>query len=124
MSRSKALGKGSEANHSPRNGPLRASADICDSLAWWEQCCSCLTGKVRSGCRGLLGERHVVSEAFELFDEASGLAFGVAVGEVVAAEVAVGLAGGEHVPDRDQDRVLDGPERALVPAARLEPPVL
>ena len=50
--------------------------------------------------RGLLGERDVVSEAFELGDEAFGLAFGVAVGEVVAAEVAVGLAGAEHVPDR------------------------
>src|SRR5215204_7681894 len=80
--------------------------------------------KVRSGCRGLLGERDVVSEAFELGDEASGLAFGVAVGEVVAAEVAVGLAGGEHVPDRADHRVLDGPEGAFVPAARLEPPVL
>jgi hypothetical protein len=59
-----------------------------------------LAGKVRSGCRGLLGERDVVSEAFELFDEAFGLAFGVAVDEVVGAEVAVGLAGGQHVPDR------------------------
>ena len=58
-----------------------------------------LAGKVRSGCRGLL-ERDVVSEAFELFDEALGLAFGVAVGEVVGSEVAVGLAGAEHVPDR------------------------
>jgi len=33
----------------------------------------------------------VVAEAFELGDEASGLACGVAVGEVVGAEVAVGL---------------------------------
>src|SRR3954464_7518475 len=87
-------------------------------------CSLCLTGKVRSGCRGLLGERDVVSEAFELGDEASGLAFGVAVDEVVAAEVAVGLAGGEHVPDRTDHRVFDCAERALVPAARLEPPVL
>jgi hypothetical protein len=50
--------------------------------------------------RGPLGQRDVVSEALELFDEALGLAFGVAAGEVVGAEVAVGLAGGEHVPDR------------------------
>jgi hypothetical protein len=64
------------------------------------ECCTCLAGKVRSGCRGLLGERDVVSEAFELFDEPFGLAFGVAVGEVVGAEVAVGLAGAEHLPDR------------------------
>src|SRR3954447_16497874 len=63
-------------------------------------------------------------EAFELGDEPSGLAFGVTVGEVVAAEVAVGLAGGEHVPDRAEHRVLDRAEGALVPAARLEPPVL
>jgi hypothetical protein len=41
-----------------------------------------------------------VSEAFELFDEALGLAFGIAVDEGVGAEVAVGLAGAEHVPDR------------------------
>src|SRR5918997_4345468 len=32
MSRSKAFGNGSETNQSPRNGPLRAAADICDSL--------------------------------------------------------------------------------------------
>jgi hypothetical protein len=32
MSRSKAFGNGSETNQSPRNGPLRAAADICDSF--------------------------------------------------------------------------------------------
>src|SRR4051812_15649262 len=58
-----------------------------------------LTGKVRSGCHHRLRERDGVPEAFELFDEPLGLAFGVALGEVVAAEVAVGLAGGQHVPD-------------------------
>src|SRR3954447_9450281 len=63
-------------------------------------------------------------EAFELGDEPSGLAFGVTVGEVVAAEVAVGLAGREHVPDRAEHRVLDRAEGAFVAAARLEPPVL
>src|SRR5919198_3815059 len=104
----------SHGDGSPARSACRASA-----------CCSpCLTGKVRSGCRGPLCERDVVSEAFELFDQAPGLAFGVAVGEVVAAEVAVGLAGGEHVPDRADHRVLDGAERALVPAPRLEPSVL
>jgi hypothetical protein len=40
--------------------------------------------KVRSGCCGLL-KGDVVSEACELFDEAAGLAFGVAGGVVVAA---------------------------------------
>ena len=68
-------------------------------------------------------ERDGVAEAFELGDEASGQAFGVAAGEVVGAEVSVGLAGGEHVPDRADPGVLDGAECALVPAARLQAPV-
>ena len=44
--------------------------------------------------------------------------------EVVAAEIAVGLAGGEHVPVGDEHRVLDGAERAAVPEAGFEPLVL
>jgi hypothetical protein len=54
--------------------------------------------------------------ALELGDEASGLALGVAAGVVVAAaaEVFVKLAGGEHVPDGAEDRVLDSTERAGV----------
>ena len=63
----------------------------------------CLMGKVRSGCRGPLCERDVVSEAFELFDEPLGLPLRIALREVVGAEVAVGLAGGEHVPDRGEE---------------------
>jgi hypothetical protein len=66
----------------------------------------------------------VVSEAFELGDEASGLSFGIAAGEVVAAEVAVKLPGAEHVPDRGEEGVLDGAQRAFVAAARLESAVL
>ena len=54
-----------------------------------------------------------MTELFELSDEAFGGAFGVA-GEVVGAGVAVGLAGGEHVPVGDQHRVFDGAERAAV----------
>jgi hypothetical protein len=38
-----------------------------------------------------------VAQALELRDEAFGLAFGVAAGVVVAAEVVVDLAGSEHV---------------------------
>jgi hypothetical protein len=53
-------------------------------------------------------EGDLVSEGLELGDEAFGGAFGVAAGEVVVAEVAVGLAGAEHVPVGDQDRVFDG----------------
>jgi hypothetical protein len=55
-----------------------------------------------------------VSEALELGDEASGLALGVTAGVVVAAEVGVELAGGEHVPDGADDRVLDGSDGAAV----------
>jgi hypothetical protein len=59
-------------------------------------------------------ERDVVSEGFE---SGLGVAFGVAALEVVAAEVAVGLAGVEHVPVGDQDRVLDGTEGAALGCA-------
>lgn len=49
----------------------------------------------------------MVSERFESGDEPFGDAFGVAALEVVTAEVAVELAGCQHVPAGDQDRVLD-----------------
>ena len=47
---------------------------------------------------------HVVAEGFESGDEACGGACGVAARVVVAAEVVVGLAGGEHVPVGDLTR--------------------
>src|SRR5215213_9395094 len=62
-------------------------------------------------------QRDVVAEGLELGDEAFGVAFGVAALEVVAAEVVVGLAGGEHVPVGDQHRVLDGAEGAATPSS-------
>src|SRR3954453_13263385 len=65
-----------------------------------------------------------VSEGFELGGEALGVAFGVAALEEVAAEVVVGLAGGELVPVGDQHRVFDGAERAAVAEAWLEALVL
>ena len=46
-------------------------------------------------------------EAFELGDEASGGAGGVAAGVVVAAGVEVGFAGLQDVPDGDEQRVSD-----------------
>jgi hypothetical protein len=49
-------------------------------------------------------------------DGPAGGAFGVALGEVGTAEFLVGDVVGEHVADRDDDRVLDGdqrPERIL-----------
>jgi hypothetical protein len=55
-----------------------------------------------------------VSEPFELGDEPSGLAFGVAASEVLAAEVVVELARAQHVPDRAEHRVFDGAERTAV----------
>jgi hypothetical protein len=65
-----------------------------------------------------------VSETFELSDEASCLFVGVEAGEVLAAGVAVELAAGEHVPAGDDDRVSDGADRFLVPAASLQASVL
>jgi hypothetical protein len=53
-------------------------------------------------------ERDVVSERFELSDEALGEAVGVLAGEVVATEVAVELACLEHVPGGGEDGVADG----------------
>ena len=69
-------------------------------------------------------ERDVVAEGFELGDESFGGAFGVAALEVVASEVVVGLAGGEHVPVGDEHRVFDGAERAAVAEARFQSSVL
>src|SRR4051812_38732682 len=69
-------------------------------------------------------ESDVLSEAFELGEEASDLAFGVASLVVIAAEVAVGLAGAEHVPVGDEDRVLDGAQGAAVPDPRPQALVL
>ena len=66
----------------------------------------------------------MVPERFEFRDEAFGRAGGVAALEVVAAEVVVELAGGEHVPVGGQHRVFDGAEGAAVSEARLEALVL
>src|SRR6266498_4204119 len=73
-----------------------------------------------SGCL----EGDVLSEAFELLDEPSDLPLGSAALVVVAAEVVVDLAGGEHLPVGDEDRVFDGAERAAVADPRAEPLVL
>ena len=79
-------------------------------------------GNERSGSGGLEGD--CVSEAFELGDQAAGGAFGVAAAEVVAAGVAVELAGLQHVPAACEDRVFDGADRAAVAAAGAQPLVL
>ena len=65
-----------------------------------------------------------MAEGLEAGDEAFGEALGVAALVVVAAEFAVGLAGGEHVPVGDEHRVLHGAERAAVPKAWFEALVL
>lgn len=60
----------------------------------------------RSGCRW--GDGDVEAQGFEMGNESS--LSGVAVAspiEVVAAEVGVGLAGGQQVPGNDQDAVPD-----------------
>ncbi len=66
-----------------------------------------LKRKSRSGRHPLFLEGDGVAEAFELGDEASGGAGGVAAGVVVAAGIGVGLAGLQHVPDGDEQRVGD-----------------
>src|SRR5271163_198988 len=74
-----------------------------------------------------IGERlegDAVAEGLELFDRAGlGLGWDVS-GEVVGAGVAVEGAVGEHVPPRDQHRVLNGDERFHRPAAVGDAPVL
>ncbi len=56
-----------------------------------------------------------MTEPLELGDETLGGAGGVAATVVVGAEVVVELAGGEHVPDGDEHRVLDRADRLAVP---------
>jgi hypothetical protein len=64
--------------------------------------------KSRSGGELLGLERDVVSERFELSDQAPGGPVWVLAAEVVAAGVVVELAVGEHVPGGCEDRVPDG----------------
>ena len=63
-------------------------------------------------------------ELLEVGDEPSGLAFGVALGEVVAARILVDLAGGEDVPGRDEHRVRQRGDRPSVSATGAEPLIL
>src|SRR3954465_9341056 len=76
-------------------------------------------GNAGWGLCGCVLQGDGVAEGFELGDEAAGVAFGITALVVVAAEVVVGLAVCEHVPVGDQDRVLDGAERAAVTEARV-----
>ena len=66
-----------------------------------------LKAKSPSGGKLPRFERDAVPERFELSNEASCGAVGVLAGEVVAAKVAVQLAGLEHVPGGGEDRVAD-----------------
>ena len=58
-------------------------------------------------CWGCFSDGDVVAEGFELADGAGPGLGRVAPGEVVGAEVAVELAGGEHVPGRDEYGVFE-----------------
>jgi hypothetical protein len=73
-----------------------------------------LMGNTPRGASGGCFQGDVASEAFELGYEAFDLSFGVAALVVVAAEVAVGFAVGEHMPVGDEHRVLHGAEGAAV----------
>ncbi|MGH2781662.1 MAG: hypothetical protein ACRDLA_09700, partial [Thermoleophilaceae bacterium] len=94
-----ALGRGKQllAGAPPVGGHERVAAH--------DQALARVVGALQLGEVELVEERGLqhllpggVSEAFELGDEASDLLVRVEPGEVVAAEVAVGLAGCEHVP--------------------------
>src|SRR6266567_1388890 len=64
-------------------------------------------GGWREGSGGCF-QGHRVAECFQAGDEAAGLALGVqAAGEVIAAELVVGFAGGQDVPDDHEDGVGD-----------------
>ena len=78
---------------------------------------------VRPGSRGGF-EGDFVAECFELGDEAA-LAGDRAASllEVVGSQVGVGLAGGEQVPDDDQDRAANRDDGLLLTASSSDPPV-
>src|SRR5689334_22288836 len=70
---------------------------------------------------GGLGRRDdLVAEAFEAVDEPAGSTFLVDAVQVVFAQVLVGLVGGKHVIDGDQDLVGDRQGGAQGAAAGLE----
>ena len=72
-------------------------------------------GKVGLGC-GSGREGDGVPALLELLNEPLGASVGITAREVLAAEVAVDLAGAEHVPDGADDGVLDRAERFLMTA--------
>jgi len=76
-------------------------------------------------CRGVWGgslggldgvESDSEAQGVGLADDALHGAFGVAAGEVVTAQVVVVGVVGKYVPDRGQDRVLQGDDRFLFPS--------
>jgi hypothetical protein len=66
-----------------------------------------------------------VAHALELSDQPVPVGLmGLALDEVVGAQVGVGLAAGEEMPGDDQDRVGDGQGRLLGTATTPQPGVL
>src|ERR1035438_5637608 len=60
-------------------------------------------------------EADGVAECFELGDQAADFPFGVqAAGEVIGAELVVGLPGGQDVPDDDGQRMGDDDDGFLL----------
>src|SRR6266516_2326194 len=80
----------------------------------------------RSSCLwGGWGESDVLAEAFELCDESADVGLvGQAAGEVVAAEVAVGLFAVEQVVGDDESGVADGDGGAFLASSAGQAPVL
>jgi hypothetical protein len=90
-------GRRAERRESPMNGP-------CGGRDEFGRCFDPVAKSLSGGeFPGL--DRDVVSERFGQADQASGEAVRGLAGEVVAGEVAVDLAGLEHVPGGREDRV-------------------
>ena len=66
----------------------------------------------------------MVTESFQLGDQAAGVGFGVTAHVPVGSEVAVGLVAFEHPVRRDQDRVRDRDLGSSHPATLGQPGVL
>lgn len=72
---------------------------------------------------GEWGDDHLVAEGFEVADGSCAGALRVALGVEVGAEFFVGFTVSEHVPDGDEDAVLERYERAELTSAKDQPPV-
>jgi hypothetical protein len=79
-----------------------------------------LCGSRVGGQAAWIGSKRTVNPgALGLANDAAHGAFGVELGEIVAAEIGVLDVVGEHVPHRDQNRVFHGDKGFLLPTRRM-----